>query len=208
MSDYAKAAETIATIPSATLAANLEACARTVRTFYESEQMQPRRADMRKRLERVREAAAVLTAELGDPLTLHYLDPSWQLSDDTGALLADIEARAEVAADAIPTGGGKGKAVVGQVSVTARELAALVILMAWEAVRGSQPGPDNRAALDDMAAFWLLSTGRHDSGWRDHLLAAKEIAGAEDERRQVVADIRMMLRRIPLLDLSGQNRAD
>jgi hypothetical protein len=85
--------------------------------------------------------------------------------------------------------------------------------------REREPGSDNEEAKKIAQRFWLATTGRSDSGWKDHFTAAKRlapaparrnkmVAKATDERAKLVAEVQMLLLRRQVCGLSGQNEAN
>jgi hypothetical protein len=203
---FAGVARAIAGADSSELAANLYECAKLVLAYHQSENMALKRSETREWLRQfARDVGGVLDT-LENPLHRHFLDragPQEVPVFEALPILNDLLMRARLAAEDIASGGGKGLAypMAKEGPVTARDLASLVVILAWENQRGKKPGPDNDDALQAAEAYWWATTGRCDSGWRDHFIAAKRLRVAKDARAGLVADIRRSLIRTPVLDL-------
>ena len=189
------------------LAGGLASVAGRIKLFHRSDSRLPERAAMRQRLGAIKKAADLLIREFGDVAMRSFLlgAVAQAMPLDPRALAAqeglqDISNRAGKALRAISTQGGKHRAQPLQrgeaaIYVGARELCAVATAEAWRLCRGSYPGPDNSGAQKAAAALWLAATGRHDSGWRNWLMAAKRLRDAPDDdpRRALVCEIRVTL---------------
>jgi hypothetical protein len=201
---FAEAAREIAAKPSPELITNLRDCGKHILAYHEGEQLLPKRAPTRKALSAIQAAAVTLRRALS-PTLIHFMDNAKAEGtsfdyQELVRILIEVEERAEATAKAIPVGQGRRRAEPLQRgtpahSVSARELAALVVIVAWKNERGVAPGPDLPAAQRAAELLWLASTGRYDSGWRDHLMTAGQLARTTDRRRGLVADVEKLLRR-------------
>jgi hypothetical protein len=145
---FADVARSIAGKDSPELAANLYECAKLVRAHHDSEKSARTRTETRDWLREIEASLELVMAALENPLR-SFLDQEGPQGIDTLdalAVLGDLRERARLAADKIRGGGGPDLAYPHGVSVTARDLAALVVLIAWRHMEreSESPGPTMR----------------------------------------------------------------
>jgi len=156
------------------------------------EEGQPGRADMKRRLRLVTNAARFLLDAIKDMPTLGQLDyagPDAVSAADLNApahLLVELRDRAERAEKTIPKGGGSGRAFAG-CSASPMDHCAMLISEAWCMVHDEPPKPGNQIAQQAASALWRASGGIErgwgstPSGWRKHFQAIERY---DEERRR------------------------
>jgi hypothetical protein len=151
----------------------------------------PTRAQMRWRMRRLADAAALLSEELTSFWAPEFLgaDPDSPLIglDQRVRWLDDIVYRTNRAnaSVALATNGGVTKAGSGRAraagSISAQTYCALIILETWKFVHGVEPSSKNRRAEEAAEAYWRAAGGQaHSVGddplasWRRHFKLARE----------------------------------
>lgn len=148
------------------------------------EAKQPGRADMRAALKVFVKASDFLLGVIGGgnmPI-LGHLDKarpesiSFETLNSLGHGLRELRDRAEDAKNAIPVGGGPGRAWAGD-SASPMVHCAMLVSETWRLVHGAPPRPGNQRAHKAARSLWCASGmvdtgwGTHRTGWRRHFEA-------------------------------------
>ena len=163
---------------------------------------QPTKAEMKKRLLDIRDAALLLQRTLSDAPMREFLEIEGSIRiENVGGLdhtLRTIAERAERAAAsptittaAGETKKGRGKALPLE-AISAKAFCALIIAETWAYIREGQPAPRNQEAAAAAHAYWQASGGTTQSwgsdpriGWSYHFKEAQSPA-AERWRKEVL----------------------
>lgn len=158
------------------------------------EKAAPTAVDARARLAAIARAASLLREELNNQHILGRLDCAEaepMQSFGLVPMLATLEVRARLAAAAVPEQKGRGKPAVIPDGLGAKDLCALVVLLAWGVAQGNSPGVGNEDASLACEEYWQAcgqsSLGKAGSGWRRYLTAARSIVSAPQPGRQAMA---------------------
>ncbi len=154
----------------------------------------PRRPEFRKRLGKIRDAAALLLGEMSDTrmnALLYGNETKWTGNGWTtcevtlGYGCNDLLARVDSALANIPTRPGRDKHYADSSrGPDALEYCALIVATVWRAHAGKWPGNKNPHAFELCEALWTASGGEAHGGlasengaltaWRRHLTASKK----------------------------------
>jgi hypothetical protein len=148
----------------------------------------PGRPELRKRFAGVVQAARHLRCELEDAMMLSLFlgeDQAWAADENrTMRELHDIEMRAERASAKIPEGKGQHKGFPRPDGLAPQTVCALIISVAWEALRGKTAPKTSLEVQNACEALWGAAggdTARRDGSknpegmWRDHLRSADRL---------------------------------
>ena len=133
-----------------------------------SDQLQPTRAVLLRRVAAVAEAAQTLAAAIADTPTLEFLQmPLFGPLEvaNTQRVLVDVgqRARGVLACPSLVTIEGKPRAgrtkAMPPDALLAKEFCAVMIAETWTHVRGRRPGPRNDAACKAAQALWIAAGG-------------------------------------------------
>jgi hypothetical protein len=162
---------------------------------------QPTKAQMRKRLGEIAEAAVLLQQALQDAPTKEFLELEGHVQiENIGGLdhaLRTIRERATLAAQSPRISAASGTARRGRGkalptgALSPKIFCAIIVSEIWKYLHGRYPGAKNGKAAAAAQAYWLASGGESAgwgsdplSGWRDYFVGAKAPAG--DKLRQEV----------------------
>ncbi len=123
---------------------------------------QPSRSEMKKKLQRIRDAASLIVRELHDGATRGFLDaaPPTEIPyhGHIDPMLCDLIQSAEHGIDSLSTADGKTKAGRNKAgppsSFHPKTLCAAIILEAWTFVHEVEPAPKNQKAAAAADLFW------------------------------------------------------
>jgi len=193
------------------LAGSLKSVAQTHSDF-------PTRTDIRRRLDRIEEAARLLTDEFHNRHTLHGdaavlmmqaegLD-SASINRMASDLLSKVAEAAKLAASRIPKGQGRQKALPNREALTPHQMCATIVAFCWCAAHGKQPPPNSKKAQAACEAVWKsagvprASFGNSLTGWREPLEAV--VKASKDSASH--SPINELLRNIEQMDMHLKQR--
>lgn len=160
----------------------------------------PRRPEFRKRLDKIRDAAALLLGEMADTrmtALLYGNETKWTGNGFTteevalGCGLNDLLRRTATASAAIAVRPGRDKHYDDPSrGPDALEYCALIVATVWRAHAGKWPGNKNPHAFELCEALWKAAGGAAHGGlasengalsaWRRHLTASKKFRAPHD----------------------------
>jgi hypothetical protein len=144
----------------------------------------PGRAELRRRLDAVREAARSIAAALDDAATMRALGVDDEADRQTFHGLVELGARADVALSGIRAGGGADGCDPNR---SPTEVCATLVCALWRRVRGSRPGHTSADANAACTMLWQMAGGGSLSDntntsrrWLKQIKAANEANGDAD----------------------------
>jgi hypothetical protein len=174
--------------PAPWLVAGLESSATFLKTTIAGEAAWPRREELRAKFTALAEAARETERLLADPALRHILSfrraPKRALSLDwqMRVQMRWMSACAMREARAIRSGKGRDIHVPIGGGLSAREICAAIVAVAWRRARGEEVRHTSGDAQQACAALWKIaggidrSWGNTPAGWRQHLEKAKQAA--------------------------------
>jgi hypothetical protein len=148
---------------------------------YAAEILQPSRAEMKEKLDKVGEAASVLIKALRSSAIVEFLDlgadAPLRAPGNVQALLVDIRDRAAAASRSPALVDSKGRTKAGRgrampkAGVSAKTYCALLIAETWLYFNGNYPPTGNKHAAEAADIYWRLSGGERQSWGNDKLTA-------------------------------------
>jgi hypothetical protein len=129
---------------------------------------QPTRSEMRKSLQGVRDAAALIVNALNNGATRDFLDAASggtiSYHGPIDGILRDLARRSEEAVSWLVTEDGKTKAGRNKAGppgyIPPKTLFAAFILEAWSFIHGAEPAPKNQKAAAAAKLYWNVATGQ------------------------------------------------
>jgi hypothetical protein len=176
------------------LVSALETACNSLSWQVHAEARYPSRNALLKRLRALEAAAELVRASLRDiDMTMILLNGDWQFlnQNEMHHGLGDVARRAKRIIDAIPKRQGRDKFFVRSEGLTLHVNCALTVSIIWERAHGCWPPVNNDTAQQTCDMLWAAAGGPEfggwggsDSGWRNHLRAAKA-AGQSMEAKHI-----------------------
>jgi len=145
--------------------------------------LQPTKAQMKKELTSIAEAADALNEALSNPLTKAFLERAYGIAIDKKFAgfhdsLLSLRRYAYLAArsPSLSTAAGKTRSGRGKAPVAGADnpkvFCALIVAEAWKFLHGKYPASKNENAAKAALALWLASGGAAPGGWGKNRLLA------------------------------------
>jgi hypothetical protein len=173
--------------PAPWLVAGLESSATFLKTTIAGEAAWPRREELRAKFTALAKAARETERLLADPSLRHVLrfrsvpKRALSLEWEMRVQMRWMSACAMREARAIRSGKGRDIHVLTEEGLSAREICAAIVAVAWRRARGDEVRHTSGDAQQACAALWNIaggvgrSWGNTLAGWRHHLKKAKRI---------------------------------